>query len=179
LQQAIGPSLLPTMISGLIFGWSKCENGTTPGGSRRYLRCGELHPPNNGFFVLRGQRDAMIGWSFLSYRWNSSGNPYRRAASWWVMARRRQGSPRPCRSGFWSGLAWSGSGAGIGHELSETFLKSSEWYRRNLRILCFCCSAHCAGVKGSQVQIMSSRRHRRAVPLRRGAARQRIYLRKR
>jgi hypothetical protein len=46
---------------------------------------------------------------------------------------------RDARSGSWSGLMWSGSGAGIGLELSETFLKSPKWFRRDLRILCSSC----------------------------------------
>jgi hypothetical protein len=49
------------------------------------------------------------------------------------------------RSGTWSGLMWSGSGAGIGLELSETFLNGPEWFQRDLRILCSSSSAHCVG----------------------------------
>ena len=49
------------------------------------------------------------------------------------------------RSGIWSGLMWSGSGAGSGLELSETFLNGPKWLRRDLRILCSSSSAHCVG----------------------------------
>lgn len=40
---------------------------------------------------------------------------------------------------IWSRLMWSGSGAGIGPELSETFLNRSQWSRRDLRIACLGC----------------------------------------
>jgi hypothetical protein len=36
---------------------------------------------------------------------------------------------------------WSGSGAGIGPELTETFLNGSQWSRCDLRISCLSCSA--------------------------------------
>jgi hypothetical protein len=49
------------------------------------------------------------------------------------------------RSGIWSGLMWSGSGAGIGLELSEMFPNGLEWLRCDLRIRCSSCSAHCVG----------------------------------
>jgi len=86
---------------------------------------------------------------------------------------------RPCWSGFWGGLMWSGSGAGIGPELTETFLNSSRWSRRDLRISCLSCSARCLGVKGSQVQILSSRRRDGRFPHDEGAAHRCLYLRKR
>jgi hypothetical protein len=81
---------------------------------------------------------------------------------------------------FWSGLTWSGSGAGIGPELSETFLNSSQWSRRDLRIVCLSCSSHCVGlgVKGSQVQILSSRRRDGVVSFDGAPPRRRFYLRK-
>jgi hypothetical protein len=53
--------------------------------------------------------------------------------------------PRPRWSGSWSRLMWSGSGAGIGPELPETCLNSSQLSWRDLRISCLSCSEHFVG----------------------------------
>jgi hypothetical protein len=74
---------------------------------------------------------------------------------------------------------WSGSGAGIDPERFETFPNCPQWSRRDLRIACSSCSVHCVGlgVKGSQVQILSSRRRDGRFLALRGTAHQSIYQR--
>jgi hypothetical protein len=77
---------------------------------------------------------------------------------------------------------WSESGAGIGPELSETFLNSSQWSRCDLRISCLSCSGCFVGppwgqgVAGSNPVVPTARW---AVPCTVGAAHQSIYQRKR
>jgi hypothetical protein len=98
-----------------------------------------------GLVVLEGLDDDLAPGSVSGSPSTSRTSAPNAVPSSWMAWLAGRGAAAPLMERFWSQLMWSGSGAAVGPELSETFLNSPGRFRRDLRILCFSSSVHCAG----------------------------------